>query len=97
VFTRREGEEEPASPQYTGHYAGLHGEDSPHVTTADVRSHLPAKHTRPAYEPDDYEAGSRIAAIQRRYDGVPMPDGVMVRRGNEQIYFHKGACNYGKQ
>jgi hypothetical protein len=53
-----------------------------------VRSHLPA--TRPPQEPDDYEAGSYITAISKRYNGAPMPDGMMVRQGNDQIYFHKG-------
>jgi hypothetical protein len=91
VFTPREEEPETASPHYTGHYAGLHPEDTPQITTANVRSHLPVRHTRPAYEPDELEAGSQIAAITRRYNGVPMPDGVLVRNGNEQIYFHKGA------
>jgi hypothetical protein len=88
VFTPKG--EEPASPDYTGQYAGLHGEDAPHITTADARSHLPVKHTRPAFEPDELEAGSRISAIARRYNGIPMPDSVLVRQGNEQIYIHKG-------
>jgi hypothetical protein len=86
VFTA--ADEEPASPHYAGHYAGLHPEDAPHVTTADVRSHLPA--TRLPQEPDDYEAGSYINAIAKRYDGIPMPDVVIVPYGNDQIYLHKG-------
>ena len=86
VFTPTE--EEPASPQYTGHYAGLHDEDTPHVTTSDVRARLAPKQTRPAYEPDEYEAGEHMTTIARRYNGIPMPDGVMYRQGNDQVYLH---------
>lgn len=89
VFTPTE-EEEPASQQYAGHYAGLHPEDTPHVTNADVRKRLAPQQTRPAYEPDEYESGNHIRAIARRYNGVQMPDGVMVRQGNDQIYYHTG-------
>ncbi|HEU5376687.1 MAG TPA: hypothetical protein VFV38_14725 [Ktedonobacteraceae bacterium] len=89
VFTPHE-EEEPASTHYTGHYAGLHGEDTRHVTTADVRSHLAPKQTRPAYEPDELEAGQRIRSIVRQYNGIPMPDGMLYRQGNEQVYVHRG-------
>lgn len=90
VFTSHE-EEEEASTHYTGHYAGLHGEDTPHVTTADVRSHLAPKQARIAYEPDELEAGQRIRGIVRRYNGIPMPDGMLYRQGNEQVYVHRGS------
>lgn len=87
VFTPAD-EEEVASPHYTGHSAGIHPEDTPYLTMADVRSHLPMKQTGPEQDPEDYEAGSFITAIARRYNGIQMPDGVMVRAGNDQVYFH---------
>jgi hypothetical protein len=90
VFTPT-GEGEPASQQYAGHYAGIHPEDSPHLITADVRSHLPAPHTRPPQEPEDYEAGSFIATMSKRYNAIPTQDGVMFRQGNDQVYVHRGA------
>src|SRR5260370_2349629 len=37
---------------------------------------------------EEWEAGSHITAITRRYDGIPMPDGVMYRQGNDQVYVH---------
>jgi len=81
-------EQESASSQYAGHYAGLHAEDAPYLTTADVRQHM----KRPAYEPDEMEAGQQITSLGRRYSGVPtrMPDGVLYRQGNEQVYVHNG-------
>lgn len=84
VFTPPD--EAPASPQYTGHSAGLHPEDTPYLTTGESMQHF--KH--PAYEPDELEAGSRMTQIARRYNSVPMPDGVIIPNGTEQYYLHSG-------
>lgn len=83
-------DQEPASQQYTGHYAGLHAEDAPFTTAGDVVRHLAANHA--AYDPDELEAGQRVRPIARRYPGTPtpMPDGVIYQQGNEQVYVHNG-------
>lgn len=83
-------EQEPASPQYAGHYAGLHAEDAPFTTAGHVVRHLKA--SRPAYEDDELEARQRVRPIARRYAGTPtpMPDGVIYRQRNEQVYVHNG-------
>ena len=68
---------EPASPHRAGHYAGLHAEDAPRTTTGEVsRKLVPRSAYR--YTPiDDFiEQAETIA----------MPDGVMYRQGNEQVY-----------
>ncbi len=79
---------ETASPQYTGHYAGLHGEDQPSITAADVQKRM----KRPAYEQDEMQAGQQITHVVMRYSGTPkqMPDGMIYRQGNEQVYVHNG-------
>lgn len=87
VFTPAD-EEEPANPQRAGHYAGLHGEDQPYITTEAVRQHM----KRPAYAPDELEAGQRITTLGRRFPGTPtpMPDGVLYQDGTDQVYVHNG-------
>lgn len=94
IFVRRDAdvaeyEGEPASRHYAGHAAGIPPEDTPHVTTADVRSRLPT--TRRPHAPDDYVAGSFVGVVNKRYDvAIPVQDGVIYRKGNEQIYVHNG-------
>lgn len=81
----------PASPHRTGHYAGLHPEDTPHTTAADITRNLQTEQTRhPQFEDDEQEAGFHITSIVRRYNGIPIPDGVMYQRGNDRVYVHNG-------
>ncbi len=91
VTPLREAEPETVSPHALGYADRFHDEEHPQVMTVDVRSPLPVQQRRPAYAPDELEADARIATIQRRYNGTLMPDGVLVRRGNDQVYIHKGA------
>lgn len=87
IFTPPE-EQEPSSPHRAGHYAGWHAEDAPHMTTGDVQRHLAPR--QPYHTPDEQEAGFHIATINKRYNATPMPDGVMYRQGNDQVYIHNG-------
>src|SRR5215467_9829480 len=86
IFTPADIEQEPASPHRAGHYAGLHAEDTPHVTTAEVRQQLAPRPPGPAYEPDEREF--TIHSILKRYNGTPMPDGVLIPAGKQQYYLH---------
>jgi hypothetical protein len=89
VFISTETEE--AARHTIGSAAGLHPEDLPQMTTSEMRQQLGAKQTqRPPVADDEWEVGSRIASVARRYTGIPMPDGVVYRQGNEQLYLHNG-------
>jgi hypothetical protein len=79
----------PTSPQYTGHYAGLHGEDAPHVTTADVRAHLGTWQTQ-AEEEEEYDdvVSPRMASIVPRYNRIPTSDRYIEKRGNQHMHVH---------
>ncbi len=90
VAPLREAEPETVSPHAPERADRLHDEKHPQVTTVEVRSPLPVQQRSPVYAPDELEADARIATIQRRYNGTPMPDEVLVRRGNDQVYIHKG-------
>ncbi len=89
---------EPASPHRAGHYAGLHSEDAPRITTADVQRHLaPAK--RPVYPSQHLAPRSayRYQPISDESDEIgtiAMPDGVMYRQGTQQVYQHNGPRQY---
>lgn len=83
VFTPAD-DQELASPQYAGHHAGLHSEGAPSTTAADGR---PRQTYR--YGPDEHEAGFIISSITKRYNGIPMPDGVLYRQGTDQVYVHR--------
>lgn len=85
---------EPASPQRAGHSAGLHAEDAPDITTAEVQRSVASRRVYPSqkltpksyrYRPSD-ELDTMIA----RGDAVEMPDGIMYRSGNTQYYAHAG-------
>ena len=86
---------EPASPHRAGHYVGLHPEDAPRTTTADVQQHLAPRQAYPSqkltprsayrYKPID-DLDTMIA----RGDAIEMDDGVMFRQGNDQVYAHRG-------
>lgn len=62
---------------------------APSVSTTNERP-LHPKQTRIAYEEDELEAGNHITSITRRYTGTPMPDGMLFREGNRQVYVHNG-------
>jgi len=83
-----QAEQELVSPHRAGHYAGLHAEDTPSITAADVCQHLTQRQMRPAYEEDELEASQRMTSLAKRYSSIPMPDGVLYQQGNKQVYVH---------
>jgi hypothetical protein len=50
--------------------------------------------TQPGYEDEkldeEQEAGFHIASVIKRYNGIPMPSGMLYRQGNKQVYIHHG-------
>src|SRR5258708_32526577 len=88
---------EQASPHRAGHYVGLHPEDTPHTTRADMRKHLNPQQPQPnqvdaceeeEFEEDDDGAAFHITTIARRYDGIPMPDGMLFPGNKRNYYVH---------
>lgn len=90
-------EQEPASPHRAGHYAGLHAEDTPYTTAADVQQHLVPRQAYPSqklaprsafrYQPIA-EMDEQINDLAQQWGGIPMPDGVLIPQENEQWYLH---------
>src|SRR5258708_20481266 len=85
---------EQASPHRAGHYVGLHPEDTPHTTRADMRKHLNPQQPQPnqvdaceeeEFEEDDDGAAFHITTITSPYAGIPLPDG-MLFPGHNRIY-----------
>jgi len=87
---------EQASPHRAGHYVGLHPEDTPTTTRADVRKHLnpqqPQASQVDAFEEEEFEeddgAAFHITTITKRYDGIPMPDGILFPGNKRNYYVH---------
>ncbi len=59
-----------------------------YATTEEAAPTTQADVLQPAYEEDEREVRQRVASLSRRYTGIPMPDGVLYRQGNEHIYVH---------
>ncbi len=74
---------------------GLHPEDAPRTTTADVQRHLAP---RPAYPSQKlaprsayrYRPMDALETMIENGDAIEMPDGVLLRQGNDHIYMHNG-------
>src|SRR5258708_3081603 len=85
---------EQASPHRAGHYVGLHPEDTPTTTRADVRMHLqPQPSQTDAFEEEEFEedddgAAFHITTIASPYDGIPMPDGMLFPGNKRNYYVH---------
>jgi len=85
-------EQEPASPHRAGHYAGLHAEDTPYTTTAEVQQHLAPRQAYPSGKlaPRSAFRYRPMEDFIRDADAIEMPDGVLYRQGSDQIYAHNG-------
>lgn len=83
---------EPASPHNAGHYAGLHAEDAPYTTTADVRQNLARRKDYPSQKlaPKSAFSYQPIEDFIDQADVIETEDGVIYRQGNDQIYQHNG-------